>query len=133
MSVLPQPIIYKSHSKFILYLLPTGVCVCACVFTCIHLEGFICLHYIWCWETYQRCCVEDVLLSANSLHCYFITKHWTLQLACLCCSRNMQSHNLSNVRFAFKSGSIPLSDIAHAPGYIVRRSTSGVTDLTKKA
>ena len=37
----------------------TGI-VCVCVFTSIHLEGFICLG-LEVQGTDQRCCVEDVI------------------------------------------------------------------------
>ena len=38
-------------------------------------EGFICLEQLQCQGTNQRCCVEDVIISVKSLHCYFRKKH----------------------------------------------------------
>ena len=63
---------------------------------------------------------------------FIATLEWSTKpfyLATLSCphTRTRQSHDLANVRLAFKSFGLnsPLSGIALAPRYIVSRSTSG--------
>ena len=66
----------KSFRQFFVFMEAARmcVCVCVCVFTSIYHEGFICLGLEF-KGTDQRCCVEDVLSSAKSLHHYFSIKH----------------------------------------------------------
>ena len=116
------------------------VCVCVCMCLCLHLFTLkavslstICLEQFLRQVTDRRCCAEDVIITAKSLHHYFRMKHWATQVALtshLSCfhTRSGQSHKLTSVNLAFKSLGLhlPLSDITLSPRYVLSRSTSGV-------
>ena len=85
------------------------VCVCVCVFcVCVRPSAVKAL-FVWIrWDTREQ--INDVMLktlnsSACSLHRYFGMQNLTFQQASLSCShtRSGQSHNLTNVRLAFRT------------------------------
>ena len=81
------------------------VCVYVCVCTSIHREGFICLDQVGYQEQINDVMLKTLNSSADSLHRYFGMQNLTFQLAALSCSytRNGQSHDLRNLRLAFRT------------------------------
>ena len=116
-----------------------SVCVslCVCVFVwsvcwrvLVLAKGFICLEYLECQGTDQRCCVEDVTISTSFLHRYLRMKHQAFLTShfILFALQKQQKARITSVCLTFKPQGlpVPLSDIALVPHYIKSRSTSGV-------
>ena len=90
------------------------VCVCVCMCLCLHLFTLkavslstICLEQFLRQVTDRRCCAEDVIITAKSLHHYFRMKHWATQVALtshLSCfhTRSGQSHKVNQCKSRFQ-------------------------------
>ena len=112
-----------------------SVCVslCVCVFVwsvcwrvLVLAKGFICLEYLECQGTDQRCCVEDVTISTSFLHRYLRMKHQAFLTShfILFALQKQQKARITSVCLTFKPQGlpVPLLDIALVPHYIESRS-----------